>query len=345
MKKYLFLLIIILTSFFYSCKNELDVTDEWSENTIVYGVLNTSDSIHYLRISKAFLGDGDNNVFAQNPDSSQYHGELEVKIEEWAGSKKIQVFILDTITTYNKVSGSFYSPKQILYYFKYNLKQGYKYKLEVKNKKTGNIVSSESTALSNIPNSNGGDYIKLNIPKTFFLNWDIDPQYNFNIYFNPSSNGAITQIYLNFYYKEIQSSDTIIKNIGEFEIIKNIGTNIYHEEENQIVVKKSGQYFYDKIAEKIEMPTSNTKRSAYQIEIIAYTGDKHFKNYHESINNTSGLNSDKNIYTNIKNGGGIFTIVNKFSHKFYVTPYKTASFIKSNYATKNLGFYMPTTIP
>ena len=50
------LLATILGLFVASCKKDLNINDEWKEITVVYGLLNVNDSIHYVKITKAFLG-------------------------------------------------------------------------------------------------------------------------------------------------------------------------------------------------------------------------------------------------------------------------------------------------
>lgn len=334
MKQKLFLLLIILISFIYSCKNELDVTDVWSENTIVYGVLNTADSIHYLKITKAFLGEGDNIGFAQNPDSSQYHGELEVKIEEFSGINKINTFILDTITVYNKQVGQFYAPKQTLYFFKSKLREGLTYKLEIKNKKTGNITTSHTYIVpSRIINSSG---FYLSRPSMNNSVWGINSTYNYTIDFVPTTLGLITQIGINFYYKEILNSDTVIKDIGELKLIQVTGTNNIYKDVPVVEVTKSGQSFYNYINEKLKNNTIN-KKIGYQIEIIVYVGDENYKKYYESMNNTSLLINEPNVHSNITNGKGLFTAVSINKFKYYISTDMNNE-LTSNQATKILGF-------
>ena len=48
-------LLFIFTFSFISCNNELEINGELKETTVVYGLLNQSDSVQYLKIYKAFL--------------------------------------------------------------------------------------------------------------------------------------------------------------------------------------------------------------------------------------------------------------------------------------------------
>ncbi|NCD43137.1 MAG: hypothetical protein EOL88_13765, partial [Bacteroidia bacterium] len=83
---------IIVTLLFLSCDNEVTTISDWEDITVVYGLLNQNDSITYLKITKAFLGEGNALIFAQEPDSSQYDVKLDVKIEEYNNGKYVREF-------------------------------------------------------------------------------------------------------------------------------------------------------------------------------------------------------------------------------------------------------------
>jgi hypothetical protein len=70
------ILVLLATCFFTSCKNDVEINGEWKDISVVFGLLNQSDTAHYVRISKAFLGEGDALVFAQQFDSLYYRPEL-----------------------------------------------------------------------------------------------------------------------------------------------------------------------------------------------------------------------------------------------------------------------------
>ena len=70
------LIIISTATIFTSCETDIDVTAEWKDITVAYGILNQNDTAHYLKINKAFLGDGNSLVYAQNADSSSYFCNL-----------------------------------------------------------------------------------------------------------------------------------------------------------------------------------------------------------------------------------------------------------------------------
>ena len=77
------LLLLIITSIFTSCDDDFSINDKWKDITIVYGLLNNSDTAQYIKINKAFLGNGDVYEMAAVSDSIQYDIELDVKLLEY----------------------------------------------------------------------------------------------------------------------------------------------------------------------------------------------------------------------------------------------------------------------
>src|SRR5688572_25735004 len=62
---------------FASCDNELIVTDEWKDIPVVWGLLNESDTAHYIRVEKAFLDPTTSALdIARIPDSLYYDNAL-----------------------------------------------------------------------------------------------------------------------------------------------------------------------------------------------------------------------------------------------------------------------------
>ena len=60
---------MIALAFIASCDNDLDIIAEWKDISVVYGILNAQDSVHYVKLNKAFLGQGDVYDMAQEFDS------------------------------------------------------------------------------------------------------------------------------------------------------------------------------------------------------------------------------------------------------------------------------------
>ncbi|MBK9627952.1 MAG: hypothetical protein IPO56_09700 [Flavobacteriales bacterium] len=65
------------------CSSELDINAPYKDITIVYGLLDSHDPIQFIKVNKAFLGEGDAYVFAQirTPTSGAMPWGMPVSIE------------------------------------------------------------------------------------------------------------------------------------------------------------------------------------------------------------------------------------------------------------------------
>jgi hypothetical protein len=84
-----------------SCETDFDTTTDWEDITVVYGIIDQNDSMQYIKINKAFLGEGNVLKFAQEYDSSNYPFPLKALLEEYDEDYTlIQTIEFDTATSY-----------------------------------------------------------------------------------------------------------------------------------------------------------------------------------------------------------------------------------------------------
>src|SRR6185437_11084003 len=77
------LLIITALVGISSCSTKFNIAAPYKNITVIYGLMDETDTAHYIRIEKAFLDQNKSAVvMAQNPDSSFYpESQLDVKME------------------------------------------------------------------------------------------------------------------------------------------------------------------------------------------------------------------------------------------------------------------------
>jgi hypothetical protein len=61
-----------------SCNTEINTADMWQNIPVVYAIVNPNDSVHYIRINRAFLGNLPAADMAQHGDSLQYSQNVDV---------------------------------------------------------------------------------------------------------------------------------------------------------------------------------------------------------------------------------------------------------------------------
>lgn len=119
MKNYILSLFSVATmiAVLSSCNEDIDLTGDFKETPVVYGLIDEADSVHMLKITRAYIGPGNSLEYAQIPDSS-YFPNVTATITEKFGAVTGRTWTLFDTTVLNKeTDGIFYAPEQKLYAF------------------------------------------------------------------------------------------------------------------------------------------------------------------------------------------------------------------------------------
>jgi hypothetical protein len=292
------LLLLFLPLLFISCETDFELNAEWKDYTIVYGILNQNDSMHYIRIQKAFLGDGNVLHMAIEPDSNLYPGNLSVKIEEWVPNLPNQpkVYVLDTISIDDKEPGVFFSPNQQLYYFQANLNQNANYKLIITNSNTGKVISSETGLV--------GDFgISRPVANTI-INFDIPNNPTRTFAWKQAKNAGRYQMIIRFNYLEenTNTNEIISKFIDWNSPVIKAGSG-----GGDVEIRFNNETFFTLVQTRIPFVGIDVIRYPVNIELIFLVAATELSTYIEVNEPSSSLIQEKPEYTNIENGLGVFS--------------------------------------
>ena len=154
MKKAVSLCVIaIMALAFLSCRKEVNLYAEYKEIPVIYGLLDAKADTNFIKITRAFYASNeDASQVAMNPDSSNYPGKLNVRLIEYCNGDSVREIVLDTITIRNKQQGTFFAPKQKLYFTAEKLNantklESYRYRLVVV--LPDRVISSEQPIVGN----------------------------------------------------------------------------------------------------------------------------------------------------------------------------------------------------
>ncbi|MCB0695723.1 MAG: hypothetical protein KDC07_00080 [Chitinophagaceae bacterium] len=157
----------------YSCKEDFTVAAPYRNITIVSGILDRADSVHYIRIQKAFMDENGSAIdMSKVPDSSFYpQADLVVTLNEWDSARtKITGSVVLNRVDMNQ-EGANYVKEPAISEQQFFTMPNYAYKFEnkdlplnprrwyqmiINNKKTGLIDSSD---LVGIVNSDSNRYL------------------------------------------------------------------------------------------------------------------------------------------------------------------------------------------
>ncbi len=178
-----------------SCENELNVNDDWSDITVVYGILDRTQDTNWVRIHRAWLGQDKVSIGAQSPDSIYYAQTLLVQLEELNASGEI-VHLIDLIfdnTSRELEEGEFTTEEYRLYRTSETLKADTEYRLRIQKNNGKPDITATTRVLE--------DDLRVVRPTPAQL-IALEPLKDYTIQFDTQEGSKIFQTYVTLRYKE-----------------------------------------------------------------------------------------------------------------------------------------------
>jgi hypothetical protein len=291
------ILLLFIPLLWISCETDFDLNAEWKDITVVYGILNQNEDVHYIRIQKAYLGQGNVMQMAMEADSNLYPNNLNVMIQEWNNTTLVRTLELDTITIKDKEPGIFFSPDQPLYFTQASLNPAYRYKLLITNQNTGKVISSECELV--------GDFGITTPAANTQINFNIPTNPTKTFAWRPAKNAGRYQVILRFNYLDVVlgTTDTIARQIEWYSPVVKSGNT---SGGGDIELKFSNETFFSMVETQIPK-IENIIRYPVNVELVFYVAATDLSTYIEVNEPSSSLVQERPEYTNIENGLGVFS--------------------------------------
>lgn len=309
-----FLAAFTLLLAFQSCNEDIELSGDFEETAVIYGLLDQADSVHMIKITRAFIGPGNALEIAQVPDSN-YFDSVEGTVTEYIGGAVGRVFTLaDTIVENKDQNGVFYAPQQKLYYFKTTssdpLRGDAEYQLDIVinggefevsgRTKMVDGISNSNIAASNQPYrfvDNVGDFISTSV-----LMSSVGTSYQMNVK-------------LDIEYTEWEGTNPTVRHaiwgLGESPV----------EPGSSKTFTANGSTFYSTIASSCSDNPAVTRRTLNSITAIITGAAEDLVNYMLVNEPSSALAQSKPTYTNLTSSNGS-SVVGIFSSRSTISIYK-----------------------
>lgn len=290
---FLFAAIAVLTS----CSEEIKPSQDGKETAVVYCVLNQNDSIHYVKINKAFFGGGNSNEIALIPDSS-YFKSVEATVSEVSSGSVTRTWVLKDTMIENKEPGAFYYPMQKVYYFKTDGSSPllakntviYKFEADINNgqftvKGQTNLV--EGLNITQPLDQSPLSFVSTSSGKVTYSSATI----GFN-----TGNSSKIEVSLNVEFEELNNSTVLYTKSFNWKI------GDYEQDDIKSVMTSgaNGQSFYELIVQNVTKNDNNiNKRKLKGITIRVSGGNNDLQKYLLVNKPSSSLAQNKISYTNL----------------------------------------------
>lgn len=293
--KYL-LSLSLLTILFTSCKDDIDLASDSKASAVVYGLLDASDSVHMIKINRAFVSNGNSLDIAQIPDSN-YFNDVTATVTEIINGVAGRVWTLHDTLVQNKQSGAFFAPEQKIYTFSTST--------------SAPLIANTSTEYELNVNINQGEFMVQGRTK-LVSGMAIQSPTGVNSYAFAKSNvstlgydrttikfatgtAKVADVSLKIVYDEYQGANVTTKSfdwkVSEMgpDALKGLSTQ----------VAADGETFYRLVEKNVVPNTLVTRRRINAIVLTVTGGSEELQNYIEINKPSTTLAQNKPTYTNL----------------------------------------------
>jgi hypothetical protein len=311
MNNSLAILLLLMTTVFVSCETDIDVNAEYQDIPVVYAAIDPSDTNHYVKINKAFLGESNALDLAADANNFNYaDGELTVTADEYsANGTLIQGHLLTrTVNEIPKDPGIFDNSTNVLYKFtSNNIDRGSTFRLKIVNNSLGKEITSsteivDDIIISNPPNTNGKFQFWIGNVSTGNAN-----EKTIGVTTGADIGRVEATLVFNYYdiYKLATGKDSVARRVdmplGEIRTISSQGGE-------SMEWKLKGETFFENIASAVPDLTSDlSHRRLDNISLEFSIAGTELSTFMSVSAPSNTVNQDKPNYTNISNGLGIFS--------------------------------------
>jgi len=301
MKKLLILL--ALPALLVSCSTDFDTTADYKEVMVVYGLLNQYDSVQYIKVNKAFLGEGNALIMAEQSDSINYADILDVTLDKIDNGTVTATYPLQFDTTVPRDPGVFHNPYQVLYKLSgHPLSVNSQYKVNIRNTVSGTVAYSQTAILGNSLLDEPDSIDKFNFTSALYP----------SVQLVPAARGKIYNMTLRFHYTETENGSGITT--AKYFDWKFNDQVVEPSTVTQIRYVVPGPDFYYMVGQNIPIDTHVTRgvgipsqANGWPLQVFITAGSEDLYRYMQLTAPSSSVVQERPQFSNIQNGIGLFT--------------------------------------
>ena len=310
MRKIVPVVVILFTVFgLKSCSTDFSVNGAYKITPIVIGLLDQNDTAHIIKITKAFLGDDDNLIYAQNPDSNYFNSvdawvsEINPLTDEPTGRTWN---LHDSIITDKSTNGVFYAPEQKVYvFYADDLDESMDYELTADVDEGTYSFNARTSLLSNftVQSTILTGYFKVNFAAATIAKDDDYKNWRFTV--SEANNASRYNYKYIFHWREFYADGSQ----QDFSATRNDGdvTQDKPDQPSAQTQSFSGLDFYKWVADVVPDDPDVIKRQMLGLDLRISVAHKDLDQYMQVGAPVTGIVQTKPEYTNVNGGLGLFS--------------------------------------
>jgi len=303
-----------LAAVLHSCSTDFDVTGDYEETMVVYGLLERSTDKQYIRISRGFISkDRSALEIAQEPDSIYYlNGQLNVYIT--AQSTGTRYDFAEDQSVPKDTNGVFANSPHLLYVLNDSLNQDEIYNLTIENTVTGKVLTASTSMVKDFRLRQPSDVLALPFTTSLVGAFPNGTPQPIEVSFDAPVNGKVYDVAVRFYYREWDGPVVGLGTLEHVEYMVARGLTSVDASSSgstpPVITNYTGQQVLSLLGSSLSSNPSITRKPlAAPLEYIYYAGGRELNDLLRSTLGQTGISALEAIpvYSNIEGGYGIFS--------------------------------------
>lgn len=314
MKKYS-IFAALCSLLFSACSTDFDISAEYEETIVVYGLMDASKDTQYIRISRGYVSDDRSALeIALEPDSIYYlANQLNVSIER-VGDGAVLDFVEDR--SLPKDTGLFANAPHLVYMLPQRLNFNEEYRLKVENTVTGKVVTGYTTMVDSFRLTQPSDVLAFPFTTSLVSKLPNGNPQQIEVAFSAPPDGKVYDVAVRFYYRQWEGpvtgpGDTMFV---EYLFQKSLTSTTLGTNNNPggqaLIARYNGQDLLSFIGSQLSQNPNITRQPLeLPLEYVYYAGGQDLYDMLRSAQGETGITAleARPIYTNLEGGYGVFS--------------------------------------
>lgn len=314
--KHLAVFVTLATLLFSACSTDFDVTADYEETIVVYGLMDASADTQYIRISRGYISEDRSALeIAQEPDSIYYlANQLQVSIQRVSDGATFN-FTEDRSIT--KDSGIFATAPHLIYVLPQRLNFNDSYRLLVNNSVTGKQLTAITQLVDSFRLSQPSDVLAFPFTTNLVSKFPNGNPQPVEVSFTAARDGKVYDMAVRFYYRQWEGAvtgpgDTMMV---EYFFERNLTSNSFAGNDpnpgtQNMIGRYTGNDLFSYMSSTLSKNPNITREPLeLPLEYVYYAGAESFYDLLRSSLGQSGITAleASPIYSNIEGGYGLFS--------------------------------------
>lgn len=316
---------IIILPLLLGCEEDIDLVSDSAFTPVVYCMLNPEDSVHYLRIGRTYIFEGNANSYKPVYDSLIYPEEFSAYLTEKGNQGLGKEIVFESSELFKKDSGFFdFGPCQV-YQIKSKIVSGREYSLFVHSEHPARLIAAKIKIIKPIriiePVHYPGKTVTLLPDQSLELQWAV------------KATSLVCQGFLRIKYLEGNK---------DFQMLKEISYQLppvkVSNGSEQASTFLNGQKFMNYLKSMLPAISSNNARKLVGFDFEMWAGGPELALFYSSNNEEDSPIGSISDYSNIDGGAGLFSSRVHAVSKNNEFSDLTQNYLAESESTKQLGF-------